>query len=116
MGAGLIVYLSLADILAAFQVYRLDREIVKLRQEIDDLTIKNQDLKNLIAYLKTDSFKEKEARRKLNYRKPGEQVLVIPEPIALIGNGEGKGAAPSPEEELKNLSTPYKWWYYFFDK
>ena len=114
-GAAFLVYLLLANILAVFQVYRLDKEIIRLRQEIAELKIKNQDLENLIAYLKTDSFKEREARRKLNYRKPGERVLVIPDQTAFVERKEEEEASSlSPEERLKNLPTPYKWWYYFF--
>lgn len=114
-GAALLLYLILASLLATFQVYRIDKEIVKFRREILVLEEKNQELKNLIAYLKTDSFKEREARRKLNYRKPGEKVLVVPNLAALTPEmTEGGGAAETPE--LKELPNYLKWWRYFFNK
>jgi len=110
----LIVYLFLANLLAIFQVYRINHEIVRLQQNILRLQAESQELQNLIAYLKTDSFREREARRKLNYRKEGEKVLVIPNPVALMPeavSGE-KEALPSTQ----NLPTYLKWWYYLFEK
>jgi cell division protein FtsB len=49
------------------------------KQEIAKLENENQNLKNLNMYYQTDCFKEIEARRKLDYKKPGENVLVLPE-------------------------------------
>jgi len=115
-GSILLVYLLLANILAIFQVYRIDREIVALRQKAAELEVKNQDLQNLIAYLKTDSFKEKEARRKLNYRKEGEKVLVLPNPVALSPETQEGEEATSSEDRVTSLPTYLKWWYYFFEK
>jgi cell division protein FtsB len=73
------VFLLLVSIFnVVWQNYRINQDIDDQKQEIAKLESENGDLKNLIAYLQTDSFKEKEARRKLNYQKPGEKVLLIP--------------------------------------
>jgi cell division protein FtsB len=59
--------------------YQVNQEIKTLRQEVAILEEQNQRLKNLIVYYQTDSYKEKEARRKLLMRKPDERVLALPE-------------------------------------
>lgn len=59
--------------------YQVNQEIKNLRQEVVALEEKNQRLKNLIVYYQTDSYKEKEARRKLLMKKPDEKVLALPE-------------------------------------
>ena len=118
VGAIVLVYLLLADILAVVQVYRIDSTIVQLQKQTAELQNQNQDLNNLIAYLKTDSFREKVARRELGYQKPGEKVLIIPNPAAATPGVDNTGSAvqptPSREDILNSLPTYKKWWYYFF--
>lgn len=98
------------------------REIDTLENEIKNLESKNTDLKNLISYLNSDDFTEEQARLNLNYKKEGEEVLII------------KNQQESPQTENEILSSKYnikglkektqepkkdnnykKWLEYFFD-
>ncbi len=104
--------LTLAFIAVAFitlELYRqkveVDNEIARLQQQADTLNHDNQQLSELIKYLDTPEFQEKEAREKLNLKREGEQVVILPEDD---GNGHVAGAA---EQELSN---PQKWFNYFF--
>ena len=78
------------------------REVIELRQEIEDLRLR-------IAYYKTDTYKEKIARSKLRYALPGETVVAVPyDPIE----------KPKKEEDnqtngIKKKNYQY-WWDYFF--
>jgi cell division protein FtsB len=53
-------------------------EIGALEQGINNLKSRNKELAVLIEYFKTMDFVEAEARTKLNLRKPGEKIIVVP--------------------------------------
>ncbi len=56
----------------------INQEIYNLQSEIESIKDKNQALQELNKYYKSDSYKEKQARLKLGYAKPGESVIIIP--------------------------------------
>jgi len=85
----------------------LDAEAVKIDLLRDNIT----ELENQIAYYQTQSFREKEARAKLGYRAPGENIMILPldteeEKTADVGLGE------------VSIKTPnyVLWWKYFFKR
>jgi cell division protein FtsB len=86
--------------------YQINSEIDDLKDDINNLEQKNQELSELIKYLNSSDFIEQEAKMKLGYKKPGEQVVVI----ARDKSNEEKNQAASIEE----VSNPQKWWNYFF--
>src|SRR3990167_2258066 len=71
--ASIFVYMLVGTIEAVWQNYAINKEVAKLRAEIVQLQEEGRQVKYLIAYLGTESFKEREARRKLGYKKPGER-------------------------------------------
>ena len=77
-------------------------EISKLREEIEYLEFQ-------IIYFQTSSFKEKEARAKLGYKSPGENVLSLntDSPQDKIADSALGGS------EIKT-SNQSLWWDYFF--
>lgn len=101
----------------------VDREIRDLRQEIETLEDQNQNLGQLIEYLDSNDFKEKEYRTKLGLRKPGEKVIVISknesieksEDLERVINTLGELVVLETKDEQKN-NNPEKWWEYFFEK
>ena len=84
-------------------------EINALEQGILTLEEKNRDISDLIAYFQTESFQEKEVRRKLNLQKPGEHVVVLPD-----GQASGAVDSVSGGEQLAEQKNWKKWWEYFF--
>ena len=114
IGVAIFVYMLVATMEAVWQNYKINIEIDKLRKEIVLLEQKGQELKHLIAYRGTESFKEREARRKLGYRKPYEKVIAIPQPK--FNNTEPGKASNSQDDEKIELpqSNPQKWWDYIF--
>jgi len=80
--AGILVALYLAIVLSQtiYYNYTLNRHIETLRGEISLLQAQQEQLKYNIAYYKTDSFKDREARAKLGLQLPGEGVLILPSP------------------------------------
>lgn len=58
------------------------REVQRLEASITDAEAKNQELAKLIDYFSKPEHLEKEARIRLNLKKPDEEVLVLPQETA----------------------------------
>lgn len=58
--------------------WELQQRVNELEGEIAILKLENEKLTYDIAYYKTDEFLELAAREKLNKRKPGENVTILP--------------------------------------
>jgi len=86
-----------------YRKYRLQKEFDSLKSEIDKLENKNQDLASMLEYLNKESNLEKEARRRLNLKKPGENVVVIVPPES-EPRPENKSSADNPSPDSKSES------------
>jgi len=111
VGALVLLYMLVATFQALWQNYQLNKELASLRQENGDLTVQNNYLQDLIAYRQTDSYKDKEAREKLNYQKAGETVLIVPQDAAQRFT---EGNAQKQPDVTQTPTNPDKWWQYFF--
>jgi len=109
----IFVYMFVATGEALWQNYQINQDIIKLKIDIIQLNKENIQLKNLIAYLKTESFREKEARRKLGYKKPDENVVAIPQDNFIHVEPGTTQTESSPENSI-HLNNPQKWWEYIF--
>jgi cell division protein FtsB len=114
----------------SYRKHQLTQEINRLKLEIERIEGRNEQLVNLMEYFQEESSLEKEARLKLNLKKPGEKVVILPQPSADESSidrvntetvGSGSLVARSSREtadRLSNLSTEianyWKWWEYFF--
>lgn len=58
----------------------LEQHVRALRTDIEARERRIADLRRLREYLETDAYIERAAREKLNYRKPGEEVVIVPSP------------------------------------
>ena len=102
------------------------KEIFNIQQQISQLKKENQDLSVAIESFNNPSFLEKEAKRRLNLRKEGEEVVILPKnefsdnqtttQANLENNGqdqagEGENNGQADNKEESNLA---KWWRYFF--
>lgn len=90
--------------------WQIEREVVRLNQEADGLKKNVIELQNLNQYFRTADFQERLAREKLNYRAPGEEVVLIPEDeqpqeVSIKNQIINRGIDPS---------IPLKWWNTFF--
>jgi len=114
---GFIVLIFISIALAREIVHRreISRQIQDYKSEIANLEQKKVELGSLIEYLKTPSFKEKEARTRLGLQKPGESVISVPEGTLNNENSDlntetGSNSSQTPD------SNPKKWWDYIFNK
>lgn len=109
-----ILALLVLFVLIGYAVYReknkqvrIVQNISALEEEIGKLEKKNTELVQLIEYLKSDDFIDREAREKLNMQQPGERVVLMP--VGDIGGVLVNGV--NSEEKEGNW---YLWLEYFF--
>lgn len=89
-------------------------EVARLGREIAALERDNGSLAELIGYMESDTFREREARLKLGLAKPGERTVYIPD-VSASASGEVRGAlADTTETQQSTVSIPAKWWQYLF--
>ncbi|HEX9664290.1 MAG TPA: septum formation initiator family protein [Patescibacteria group bacterium] len=86
--------------------YKVNNEISALEAEINNLARENGDLLSLVQYLKTENFVEREARLKIGYQRPGENVVIV--------TGDSSRAAEQAVVEETEDGNFYKWFVYFF--
>lgn len=89
----------------------INQELTGLDQQILDLQVKQQNLESLITYLQSSEFIEKEARTRLNLRKEGERIIIIPSGATTTAQLNENQISTSTPEQLSNIQ---KWWQYIF--
>ena len=79
---------------------------------------KHQELDQLISYVGSQDFLEKEAKDKLNLKKEGENVAMINE-SALGQEAVGGSATTTPAQNPvapKDENKLIRWWKFFFSR
>ncbi len=89
--------------------YYQTKQIVKVESENKKIAQKNEELKYLLEYYKTDTYAELEAREHLNLKKKGEEVMVVP-----VDLNEKVFQEDVASEQIKYRSNYQKWWDYLF--
>ena len=108
LGVGFVVLIFIALALGreTYRKYQVQEKIDELQQEVTSLEQNNQELNDMIAFLQTDEYRERQARQKLDLQKEGEQVVIVPE-LEDVEEEVDKGTEIA-------LSNSEKWWNYFF--
>ncbi|MDD2753583.1 MAG: septum formation initiator family protein [Candidatus Portnoybacteria bacterium] len=111
-------WLSLVLVKAFYKRRQMDQEIGALKAEIDKMDKKGQELDQLLSYFNSQAYLEKEAKDKLNLKKEGESVVIVPDvsadqPGAAEQNNSNQ--TPQPSEPAKN-NNPVKWWKFLFKR
>jgi len=106
----LILYLLFVVGRSIWVNYQSNIVIKNQSESLDQLEDEIISMENEIEYLKTNSYKEKEARAKLGYKAPGENVISLP-----LDSPEDK-LADSSEGEVVIETPNYRLWIaYFFE-
>lgn len=123
----IIKFLAVAAVLAAlgllvfkvytvsYEKYQINKKITILDDAMDELNNRGNDLKALIAKLESADYLEKEARKKLNFQKPGEKPVIITKKGAGADNGTAANKS-SGAPDAKNESNLSLWYDIFFGK
>ncbi len=104
-----VLIIAIALVKSFIRRQELAQEIAKIKNDISVYRTKQEELSNLITYLQSSEFKEKEARLKFNLKKPNEHVVVLP-------NDEQNKKIVNEPTTSANLANWQKWWNYFFNK
>ncbi len=102
-----------------YKKYKINKEVQDLKQQIAQTEKSNQQISAMIDYLSSQGFLEKEAREKLNMKKPGEEVVIIePSKDTATGSESALSQTAVPNEQTAAIVEPesnlVKWWKYFF--
>lgn len=106
---GLIAYSVYAIGRSVYANYTVNQQIASLRAQIHQIETDIAELKNLIVYYKSDSFKEIEARRRLGMRGPGEQVVILPKPEDRTTPDGTPETVIEQQKEKDAIPNPQKW-------
>jgi len=88
----------------------LQRHVHQLQEEIQRREQRVATLQQFTEYLKTDAYQERAAREKLNYQRPGESVVVIPESGRVLEAEQARVENQRPAF----VSVPRQWWDHLF--
>jgi cell division protein FtsB len=93
-----------------YREYKIKKDIEALKAEIEAMEKDNYELSQLLEYYKTDEYKEAEARRRLNLKAEGEQVVMIDE------KEKSAEEIKTEEENVRQSGSSnwVRWWNYFF--
>lgn len=114
-GLAILVLIGISLGKEAYRKRQIQKEIEGLQTQINSLGQENSDMQNLISYLSSTDFQEKEAREKLNLQKENEKMIVLHKDVvpqdSQAENVES-GSGLSPEDASPNWQ---KWWKHFFE-
>jgi cell division protein FtsB len=86
----------------------VQREVAQLETQVRALEKSVIEMESLNAYFQTEAFQERMAREKLNFRAPGEEVVL------LSAENVVREAPPVAEAKPAEVSIPRRWWDVFF--
>ena len=77
VGFFVIIILALNFVRGYYQKYKVDQEILLLKEEISSLERKKIESMEILEYVSSEEFVEEKARTELNMKKEGEKVIYI---------------------------------------
>ena len=106
----LVVWLGLVVLNVKLQRDRLQAALREVQAKIGSTERSNKFLAKFSGYLGSDVYLEKQARLKLNYKAPDEEVVFV--------YRDGASETPRPRNAQEtSVETPFwlKWWRYIVD-
>lgn len=98
----------------SYRKYQLTKEINQLKSEISRLEKQDNQMADLLEYFQEDTYLEKEARLKLNLKKPGEKVVIFSQTEEATASQSPADSKETGQPSQEDESNPWKWWEYFF--
>ncbi|TSC81411.1 MAG: Uncharacterized protein G01um101420_973 [Parcubacteria group bacterium Gr01-1014_20] len=88
----------------------VNKEVWELEAKADNLEHSNSMLEKFLSYMTNPSFLERQARLKLNYKAPGEEVVFV------YTDNSANISSSSQDFKNENIPNPVKWWYYLMEE
>lgn len=107
--AGTVTVFFLIAIVREFiQSRNIHQQLGRLESNVVNEEQRQKELQDLLTYLSSPTFQERQARLELGLKGEGERVIVVPETPS-------DGVVTEAESvETAALNNPTKWWRYFF--
>jgi hypothetical protein len=117
---GVIIFLGIR----IFNIFRIkyDRELEKqaLIKQVERIKQDTASLESIKEYISSSAYQEREAKQRLDLKKPGEEVVMIT-PGSITANLSNEELIsilrdPKAEKRIPAQTNPERWWAFFFDK
>lgn len=100
--------------------YEIELEKQELLTQVSRIKQDTLSLEQIKEYMSSSAYQEREAKQKLDLKKPGEEVVVIT-PGSVTANLSDQDLIsilrnPKSEERIPAQTNPERWWAFFFDK
>ncbi len=102
----LIVWILFSVISVEIEKDEVEREERSTEAKIKDISYDNEQLKRFLDNLTDPRFLEKEARLRLNYKAPDEEVIFVHRDVS------SERSSFSDDFSANNLPNYKKWWYW----
>ncbi len=116
----IIIFLGI-KILDIYKIkYTRELEKQELLKQVERIKQDTASLEKIKEYISTSAYQEREAKQRLDLKKPGEEVVMItPGSITANLNNEELISIlrdPKSEKRIPAQTNPERWWAFFFDK
>lgn len=114
VSGALVIVFTVAIARELIRSQQVRQQVSRLADQVAGEEERHQQLEELIAYLGSQTFQEREARLKLGLRKPGERVIVVPPGSLSNQNVNGQFTDGSTQAISGATTLPSRWWQFFF--
>ncbi len=94
--------------------HHVQQQVGRLQQQVATAQRHQRELKDLIDYLQSPTFQEREARLQLGLKKSGEQVIVVPPNNDTLNVTNDSNNPTSTTADQSSHTHASAWWSYFF--
>lgn len=113
----LTIIFLVAIVRELLQGHQVRTQVRRLRDDVAAEEQRQRDLQNLLTYLQSPTFQERQARLELGLKKNGERVLVVPPNSTDTPSSATKTSPTSTTDSPTTVpSNPTRWWQYFLRK
>ncbi len=112
VAGAITLFFAVAIVREFFQSRLVGQQLHRLRQDVVQEEKRQKELQELLTYLSSPTFQERQARLELGLKGTGEKVVIVPGDATTTQPGAAKqnsSSTANPEE-----TNPDRWWRYFF--
>jgi cell division protein FtsB len=111
--ATLVVVVGLAAMEEYSRGMKIQAQITALEEEAQRVAMENEQLQEKIEYFRTLAYKERQAKQKLDYKKPGERAIVVSGLDNTIEQSDSSDGSPN-QTQTEPQANYVLWWRLFF--
>ena len=115
-----IVFVSIQILDIFKRKYEIELEKQNLMKQVERIKQDTVSLEQIKDYISSTEYQEREAKQKLDLKKPGEEVVVVT-PGSVTANLSSEELItvlrdPNSQKRIPAQTNPERWWAFFFDK